>query len=185
MSLNRNRLGELLKEYSLRFGHFTLSGGETSDVYLDVKSTSLLGEGAFLLGELLVDELVALERWPRGVGGLTLGADPLVAAMGISAYRRELDLAAVICRKEVKGHGMQRALEHPPTLGPGDQIVAIDDVVTSGVSTLQAVQAMRGAGFEIQDALCVVDREAGGREALEREGVRLHALFTLNELRQE
>lgn len=182
MAEKRERLATLLKKHSLRQGQFVLASGEKSSIYLDVKSTSLLGEGAALIGDLLLDTLESLPEKPSAVGGLTLGADPLVTAMVIAAYGREIDLAAIICRKGAKSHGTKRAMEHPPTLMAGDKVVAIDDVITSGASTLQAIEIMRTGGFEINAALCVVDRNAGGREALEAEGVEVHALFTLDDL---
>ena len=181
----RSRLARLLLTHSLRTGTFTLASGETSDVYLDVKATSLLGEGALLIGELFWEKLLQLGQRPTAVGGLTLGSDPLVTATSIAAFQNGESLAAIIVRKQTKDHGTRKALEFPPTLKRGDQVVAIDDVVTSGASTLQAIEAMRDAGFEIHHALCVVDREASGRQALADAGVTLHSLFTLQELRQD
>ena len=181
----RSRLAELLRTHSLRTGTFTLASGEISDIYLDVKATSLLGEGADLIGTLFWEALLELPHLPAAVGGLTLGSDPLVTATSIAAFHRGNPLAAIIVRKATKDHGTRKALEYPPTLKPGDLVVAVDDVVTSGASTLQAIEAIRNAGFLIDHALCVVDRQASGRKALADAGVQLHSLFTLQELRQD
>lgn len=180
----RSRLAQLLATHSLRIGEFTLSSGEISDVYLDVKSTSLTGEGAHLIGRLLWELASGLSPAPAAIGGLTLGADPLVTAVSLAAYDKGESLHAVIVRKETKAHGTQRFLECPPALDGGDSIVAVDDVITTGGSTITAIERMRDAGFIVDHAICVVDRQAGGREALANLNVELHALFTLDELRE-
>lgn len=180
----RARLAELLIAHSLRHGEFTLASGEITDVYLDVKSTSLLGEGAYLIGSLLWELVEALDRPPQAIGGLTLGADPLVTAVSLAAFHAGKDLAAMIVRKESKSHGTARFLEFPPTLSPGARLVAVDDVITTGGSTLKAIRRMRQGGFIVEDAICVVDRRAGGEAALAAEGVRLFSLYRLDELQK-
>lgn len=180
----RARLAELLIANSLRFGEFTLASGEITDVYLDVKSTSLTGEGAHLIGLMLWELVKELDRPPQAIGGLTLGADPLVTAVSLAAYQAGQDLAAMIVRKESKSHGTARFLEHPPTLQRGAHVVAVDDVITTGGSTLTAIERMRLGGFIVTDAVCVVDRMAGGQEALAAEGIALYSLFRLDDLRQ-
>lgn len=181
-SSSRSELARLLRTHSVRRGQFELSSGQTSDVYVDVKATSLTGGGADLIGRLLWELIEDLSPRPRAIGGLTLGADPLVTAVALTAHRLGAELEAVIVRKESKGHGTGRAIEAPPILEQGARIVAVDDVITTGGSTLAAIESMREAGFVVDQAICVVDREASGRQALADAGVTLHALFTLAEL---
>lgn len=182
----RTRLAALLTEHSVRTGTFTLASGQTSDIYCDVKKTALLSEGAHLCGLAL--HALAREVAPEatGCGGLTLGADPLVTAMAIASQLEERgEFGAIIVRKETKDHGTQRAMEVPNTLSSGAHIVAVDDTVTTGGSTLKAIEALREAGFIVEHAVCVVDRDQGGTQRLADHGVTLHALFSLDELRPE
>ena len=181
MPETRRRLRELLLEHSIRFGEFTLSSGVTSKVYIDVKSTSLLGEGATLLGSALSALALDADGDARAVGGLTLGAGPLVTAMAIAAHGEGRDLAAMIVRKKPKGHGTDRYVEAPPTVKPASRVIAVDDVITTAGSTLQAVERLRAEGYVVEHAVCVVDRQAGGEEALREAGVELHSLFRLDE----
>ncbi|WP_158542341.1 orotate phosphoribosyltransferase [Lujinxingia litoralis] len=178
----RATLARLLTAHSVRTGHFRLASGKISPVYVDVKATSLTGEGGWLIGQALFELSQTLTPPPRAIGGLTLGADPLVTATSIAAHQRGHTLDAIIVRKAPKSHGTERYLESPPTLPAGSPVVAVDDVVTSGASTIQAIEALRQAGFQVDHALAVVDRQAGGREALASLGITLHALFTLDEL---
>ncbi len=184
MTDRRRRLAELLRTHSLRDGDFTLASGQRSSVYVDVKSTSLTGEGASLIGSLLFDLFLQADPEAQGIGGLTLGADPLVTAISLAAHHKGHDIAALIVRKEPKGHGTERFVEAPPTIPEGATVIVVDDVITTAGSTCTALQRLRAEGFVVEHALCVVDREAGGRQALENEGVQLHALFSLSELRK-
>lgn len=182
-----NRWPELLqiiKEQSIAFGDFVLASGQKSDVYIDIRKTSLHPQGAFLIGKAFAQ--LIKENWPdaKGVGGLTLGADPLVTATSVVAYLDHHMLGALIVRKDAKGHGTKRAIESPGTLKPGDHVIVVDDVVTSGGSTLQAVHALREAGFVVKHALAVVDRQAGATENLSAHGVSLQSLFAFPELVQ-
>jgi orotate phosphoribosyltransferase len=181
---DRQRLAQLLRTHAVRSGQFTLSSGAESDLYVDVKATSLTGEGASLIGSLLWDTMRAVDPDALAAGGLTLGADPLVTALSLAAFADGKEIAAILVRKESKGHGTDRFLEAPPTLPKGARVVVIDDVITTAGSTLQALHRLRAEGFVVDHALCVVDREAGGLEALAHEGVTLHALFDLKELRK-
>ena len=180
---DRTRLAELLRTHAVRKGSFVLASGKTSDVYCDVKQAALLGEGATLIGAQLHALLRRADAHAVAAGGMTLGADPLVTAIAMSAHRAHDEIAAIIVRKQSKDHGTQRALEAPAILSSGDRVVAVDDTVTTGGSTLQAIEALRAAGFVVEHAVCVVDRCQGGREALGDHGVTLHALFELDDLR--
>lgn len=182
----RDALFALLAKWAVMHGTFELSSGQTSDVYCDVKKVSLLPEGAYLLGRALYQSARAAAPDARGVGGLTLGADPLVTAIAFASHLAQDPLDALIVRKRAKGHGTTTAIEMPVAIAnSGAHIVAVDDVVTTAGSTLQAIERLRGAGFKVEHAVCVVDREAGGREALRDHGVILHALFRLSEFKEE
>ncbi len=178
----RARLAELLRTYSVRTGTFTLASGATTNVYCDVKKTSLTGEGAALIGRGLLSLTRAASPEAAAVGGLTLGADPLVTATSIAAFQAGDGLAAIIVRKAAKEHGTSQALEVPVGVPDDAHVVAVDDVVTTAGSTLQAIEALRAHGFTVEHAVCVVDRGAGGPERLAEHGVTLHALYALDEL---
>ncbi len=182
-SQQRHQLARLLCERSVRTGDFELASGKSASVYVDVKKTVLSGRGAELIGRGLWQLVRQASAGAAGVGGLTLGADPLVTAISLSAWQHDqVDLGAIIVRKEAKGHGTQQFIERADTVSPGDEIVAVDDVITTGGSTLTAIERMRDAGFVVNHAVCVVDREAGGPERLAEAGVELHRLFSLSEL---
>ncbi|MCB9520116.1 MAG: orotate phosphoribosyltransferase [Myxococcales bacterium] len=178
----RARLVQLLREHSYREGDFVLASGRRSRFYVDVRRTSLTAEGAALIGELLLDEIEAT-GWPvAGAGGMTLGADPLATAVAIASWRRGAPLSAFLVRKAAKGHGAGRRVEAAGTLASGARVVVLDDTVTTGGSTLEAVAALRDEGYEVAGAICVVDRGEGGSEALAAEGIELRALFSLADL---
>lgn len=181
---HRDALAALLCERSLRTGgDFELASGQSATVYVDVKKTVLSGRGAELIGAGLWQLVRQTAGQAGAVGGLTLGADPLVTAISMAAWQQDgRDLGAVIVRKEAKGHGTQQYLERPSTVADGDEIVAVDDVITTGGSTLTAIERMRDEGLSVEHAVCVVDRQAGGTKALADAGVELHSLFTLSEL---
>ena len=134
-SADRARLAELLRTYSVRTGSFTLASGATSNVYCDVKKTSLTGEGAALIGRGLLALTRAANPGAAAVGGLTLGADPLVTATSIAAFQAGDPLAAIIVRKAAKDHGTSQALEVPAGVPDGAHVVAVDDVVTTTIAT--------------------------------------------------
>lgn len=175
-------LEALLLEHSVLTGEFILASGERSDVYVDVRRTALRGDGALAIGRTFLDLVREHAPGAIGVGGLTLGADPLVTATSIAAaLDGQPGFGAVIVRKEAKDHGTGKQVEQPFD-ADGRELVVVDDVVTSAGSTIKAIEALRSAGYRVEHALAVVDREAGGEEALANVGVTLHALFTLNEL---
>jgi orotate phosphoribosyltransferase len=174
---DRARLLQILLRRSVRFGDFRLASGARSPFYIDVRKTSLDAEGAACIGRLLYAAHTADIAAGRitAVGGLTLGADPLVVALAIESFARGHALDAFLVRKEQKTHGMGNRIEG--NLEPGARALVVEDVCTSGESALAAVRAAREAGATVQQAWCVVDRRAGGREALAAEGVALTSLF--------
>ena len=172
----RARLLELLRTRSFQEREVTLSSGLKSNFYIDTKKVSLDAEGALLIGELfhmLVDEVAPAAV---AVGGLTLGADPLATATSIASFQAGRPRAAFIVRKEPKGHGTGEWIESTG-LPAGAPVVILEDVVTTGASTLRAIERAKAAGFRILHAIGLVDREEGGREAVTKE-TPLTTLFT-------
>jgi orotate phosphoribosyltransferase len=164
----RARLLELLRTRSFQEREVTLSSGLKSNFYIDCKQVSLDAEGATLIGELfhMVIEEVAPEA--VAVGGLTLGADPLATATSVISFQLGRPRAAFIVRKEPKGHGTGQWIEST-SLPAGTPVVILEDVVTTGASTLRAIERSRGAGLKVLHALGLVDRLEGGREAVTAE----------------
>lgn len=184
MTTRRQRLLELLQEHSYREGDFLLASGKRSPFYVDVRRTSLTAEGAVCIGELFVDALQST-GWPcTAVGGLTLGADPLTTATGIAAFGRGVPMTCFLVRKETKEHGAGKQIEAAGDLAPGADVVVLEDTVTTGGSSLKAVEVMRAAGYRVNGVLAVVDRNEGGAEALAAVGVPLVSLFALTDLAQ-
>ena len=176
----RDTLLSLLVARSFRYSEegFTLTSGRHSHYYVDCKQTTLHPEGAYLCGELLFDRLKGLGL--GAVGGLTLGADPLVSVISLVSHVRGEPLCAAIVRKAAKGHGTGRWVEGPATTDL--PVAVVDDVCTTGKSTVEAVKRLRDAGFNVTHALAIVDRNEGGREALENCGLTLDALFNMDDI---
>lgn len=167
-----------LREHALVIGKVVLSSGAEAEYYVDVKRAILLPSGFRAVGSLIASE--AKERGARAVGGLTMGADPLAsAAIGDAAGD---DLIAFFVRKEKKDHGLQRWIEGP-ILEPGTKCLVVEDVVTTGGSTIQAIERIREEGHEIVGVVSVLDRLAGGGEAIEEAAQAPYTpLFTIDDL---
>lgn len=175
----------LIRKVSYREGDFTLSSGKKSSFYIDLKATTLHPQGAYWIGEAALDLLFQKDSSKiEGVGGLTLGADPLATALSLAALHRGKHWPAVIVRKEPKEHGTSKYIEGTENLRAHAQVLVLEDVITTGKSSLIAIERLRASGFEAITALSVVDREEGGREALARVGVELLALTTLTEVQK-
>ncbi len=174
----RQRLLQLLAERAYRHGSFTLASGRSSDHYVNCKPVSLSGEGLALLSARML-ELVEPEA--VAVAGLTLGADPLVSGVAQAAALAGRPLDALIVRKEAKGHGTGAWLEGPLPAA-GSRITVLEDVVTTGGSSLKAVKQLREAGYTVQRVVTIVDRQEGGLEAMTAAGLELHSLFQLEEV---
>ena len=174
----RDELRELVAVRAFTYGNFTLTSGRSSDYYVDGKQVTLDGRGLYLVARLALEHCRAHDI--DAIGGLTLGADPIAAAVAALSGDSPHPLTAFIVRKEVKAHGTGRAIEGPD-LQPGTRILLVDDTLTTGGTFLQAREAVAATGATIVGALCVVDREEGGREALETAGISLHALFQRHE----
>lgn len=179
MSDAKKELLEMLLAKSIKTGHFILASGKESDMYCDCRVTTLDARGANLIGEvgwqLVRDEI--LPRFPHvsAIGGMTMGADPISLAIGMySAKERALDIFTV--RKEAKDHGRGKRIEG--NFKKGDAVIVVDDVITTGGSTIKAIEAIEEEDGKVAAAVVLVDREEGGREAIERRGVPVYALFT-------
>jgi orotate phosphoribosyltransferase len=171
----RERLRSKLKG-CIKTGKIRLSSGKETDFYFDGRLVSLEPEGSVLIAELMLDE-IRRDGTIEAVGGLTSGADPLTSSIGVLAHQRGVPLRLFYVRKEAKDHGMGKRIEGPP-LRPGARSVIVDDVITTGGSILKARDTLRAdAQAEVVWALAIIDREEGGREALEREGLKVVSLF--------
>ncbi len=157
-------LFELLQQLSFQTGQFTLSSGKTSTYYLDGRMTTLSAEGSRLIGEILYEWILPLNV--DAIGGLTLGADPIVTAISLTSALKGNPINGFLVRKDAKGHGTKRRVEgHLP---PRGRVVLVEDVMTTGGSFLQAVDAVREQAPEVEivQLIALVDRQEGGREAL-------------------
>lgn len=179
---DRERLKQILKTHSVRFGDFVLASGQRSNLYVDCRLTTLRAEAMPLIGRLFVAKMNELGWAPDVVGGLTMGADPVVTAVARESLDSGSVINAFLIRKEAKKHGRQKFIEgiDEPS---GKKVVIVDDVCTTGGSTIQAIGASREAGMEVLGALCLVDREQGGREAIEQQHQCPFArIFSMSEL---
>ncbi len=172
----RQRLLDILLRQSVIRKRVTLASGRESDFYVDCRMTSLSGAGVVLSAQLMYPLMSDCDL----VGGMTMGADPFLGAILYEASRAGRAMDAFIVRKEAKGHGMQKRVEGP--VRSGARAAVIEDVVTSGGSMLQAVDAAREAGLTVVRAVCLFDRGEGGREALKARGLDLAALFSMQDL---
>ena len=182
MSRERTQLLRILAEKSFRLGQFKLSSGGTSDYYIDCRVTTLDARGARLTGDVFWQEIRARGWRPRAIGGLTMGADPVVSAVAVVSG----ELHGFLVRKAEKQHGTGQRIEG--FREQGARVVIVDDVCTTGASTIQATEAARDFGFEIVGVMCLVEREeAGGRAAVEKAAAPAPfvALFTANDVRRE
>jgi len=176
----RKKLARLLLDKSYREGDFTLTSGKKSDYYFDCKQTALHPEGGWLLGRLFLEFLKEFDI--AGVGGMTLGADPLVSAVSVLSHEAGRPLPGFIVRKQSKGHGTDQYLEGLANFAPGARVAMLEDVVTTGGTLLKAIGRVRDAGLDVKAVLCVLDRQEGGREALAEAGYELVSIFTRKEL---
>jgi orotate phosphoribosyltransferase len=192
MTTDAQQLLTLLAKISFRLGNFTLSSGATSDYYIDCRTTTLHAEGGRLTGHSVLSLLEENQIEAEAVGGLTLGADPIVSNVATASAWRALSrpgaplLHGFIVRKAEKAHGAGRRIEG--FCRPGARVVIVDDVCTTGASTITAIEAAREAGMTVTAVVCIVEREeANGRPAVEAaaQGAPFLRLFTANDVRTE
>ncbi|WP_147822362.1 orotate phosphoribosyltransferase [Salidesulfovibrio onnuriiensis] len=177
----KKRLAQMLMTLSYREGEVTLTSGKKSDYYFDCKQTALHPEGSWLIGMCFLDLLKGYKE-VKGVGGMTLGADPLVSSVTVLSHVEGRSLPGFIIRKKPKGHGTNQYLEGLQNFEPGAKVALLEDVVTTGGTLVTAAERVRDAGLEISAVLTVLDREEGGRENLAKAGLKLDAIFTRGEL---
>ena len=163
---SRERLVQLLRERSFERKRVVLASGRESDFFIDCKQTILTAEGHALVGELMFDALPPCEA----VAGVELGGCPLASAVSLVSFQRGRPLPAFYVRKEVKDHGSRKLVEGDRALHPGIQVVILEDVITTGGSTLKAVDKLRTAGAQVVGVVALVDRLEGGVEAIQRDG---------------
>jgi orotate phosphoribosyltransferase len=182
MSTARQELLKLLAHKSFRLGEFKLSSGNTSDYYVDCRTTTLDARGAQLVGQVFLDEMRGQGWHADAIGGLTLGADPIVVAVAVTTGT----LHGFLVRKAEKQHGTGQRIEG--FREKGARVVIVDDVCTTGSSTVQAIEAARDFGFEVVGVMCLVEREdAHGRSSVEKAAAPAPfiSIFTANEVRKE
>jgi len=173
----RQRLLELLKQHSYRRQRVVLASGKESDFFIDCKQTVLGAEGHALTGEVLFEAVRALGPCDA-IAGVELGGCPLASAVSLTSFQRGEPLDAIYVRKEVKDHGSRRMLEGDVRLRAGARITLLEDVITTGGSTLKAVAKLAEAGHAVSGVVVLVDRLEGGREALESSGLVVRAVYT-------
>lgn len=199
MSTARQQLLQLLAEKSFHLGEFKLSSGGISDYYIDCRTTTLDAEGARLTGRVVLDEIRARGWNPQAIGGMTLGADPIVVSVAVhsaqqvqtrsSVVQAELPawrISGFLVRKAEKAHGTGQRIEG--AVQKGARVVVADDVCTTGASTIQAIEAARAAGMVVVGVICLVEREeAGGRASVEKAAAPAPfvSIYTAGQIRQE
>ena len=177
MSGARTRLLELLRDRSFERKRVVLASGRESDFFIDCKQAVLTAEGHALVGEVMLDAVAAFAGC-AAVAGVELGGCPLASAVALTSFQRGAPLDAVYVRKDAKDHGSRRLLEGNAGLAQGSRVALLEDVVTTGGSTLKAAAKLRDAGYEVVGVVALVDRLEGGREAIEADGLKLAALYT-------
>jgi orotate phosphoribosyltransferase len=178
---DRSQLIDLLAKRSAKRGQFTLASGKQSDFYIDARLTTMSPEGLSLIGGFGLSTLRAAGWDIDAVGGLTLGADPIAYAISYASFGSDRPLKAFTVRKESKGHGTKKLIEGP--LEDGDRVAIVEDVITTGDSALRAIAAVRSANSVVVGVLALVDREEGGRQAIEHAGISVISLVTARQLR--
>jgi orotate phosphoribosyltransferase len=177
----RERLKKIIIELSYEKRNVVLASGRASDFYFDGKQTTLHPEGGYLTGKLFFESIKDVEG-VEGVGGLTLGADPIATATSVVSYLEGKPIPGFIIRKEPKGHGTGAWLEGRKNLKPGARVVIVEDVVTSGGSSIKAIKRAEEEGLTVLGVVTLVDREEGGRENIEKEGYWMKSIFTKAEI---
>ncbi len=175
---DRARLLELLRTLSFERRKVILASGKESDFYIDCKRTALTAEGHVLIGRCLFERVRRIRPLVRAAGGLTLGADPLASAIALTSFLQGEAVDAFIVRKEPKGHGTGQWIEGRATIPDGSRVVVLEDVITTGGSALKAIERCRSEKLEVVGCVALVDRDEGGRQAIEAAGVPVDALYS-------
>jgi len=178
----KDQLLKILKSLSYEEGDFVLASGKKSSYYIDAKETTLNPEGMYLTGNIMhamVREIAGI----GAVGGVSIGGDPLVCSVVLAAYGKKDDLVGFLIRKEPKGHGTNRWVEGGKNLRKGMNVVILEDVVTTGGSSLKAIEATEKEGYTVKGIVAIIDRLEGGKDTIESKGYIFKSIFTLNDLR--
>lgn len=174
---DRQALHDLIRQQALKFGDFTLASGKKASYYLDCRQVTLDSQGVKLIGAGMLELLEA--DLPQLVGGMAIGADPITAAILTLAGTQDIPLRGVMVRKEPKGHGLGKHVEGP--FESGERLVIVEDVVTTGGSSLKAIEHCEAVGLKVERVLAIIDRLEGGREAFAERGYELTTLFTVRD----
>ena len=177
IAYDQGKLIELIREHSLKVGDFTLASGKKAKYYLDCRKVTLHPQGANQIAAGIL-ELLA-DKMPDAIGGMAIGADPITAATITLAGQRDLPLLGFIVRKEAKEHGTGQDVEGPVTAGMS--AIIVEDVVTTGGSSLKAIEKVESFGIKVQQVVAIVDRLAGGKEAFADKGYELRSLLTIRD----
>jgi len=180
MQGDKLRLLEILREKSVSYGDIELSSGKRSTYYVDSKLTTFDQEGISLTGKLVLEVIQNKGEIASAIGGLTMGADPIAISTIIAAINKKYPLKGFSVRKEAKSHGKKKLIEG--NLDTGDKVVVLDDVITTGNSTIKAIEAITEFGCDIIMVVALVDRCEGGTEAIRKLGYEVHSIFTIEEL---
>ena len=180
IELKKRELLKLLKKDAYIEGKVTLSSGKTSDYYIDARRVTLNATGAYLCGRIILD---LLKNEPfDAIGGPTLGADPLIGAIGVLSFQANKPINTFIVRKTPKVHGKQQRIEGP-LLKKGTRVVLIDDVATTGKALIESIDVLAQIGVQVQKAICIVDRLEGAKEALAEKDCPLISIFNISDIR--
>ncbi|OGP72508.1 MAG: orotate phosphoribosyltransferase [Deltaproteobacteria bacterium RBG_13_58_19] len=182
MDQKKRQLLQLLKEKSFKYRPdppFKLASGRESPYYIDCRPTTFNAQGLALVGEIIFEMIKDLPV--QAIGGLTLGADPIAHAVALISYQKGRPINSFTVRKQAKEHGTGGLVVGD--VRPGDRVVIVEDVITTGGSTLKAITAARDFGLEVVKVIILVDREEGGKEAVAQEVPEVETVFTISELR--
>ncbi len=179
MNFDRELLLELIRSEALQRGEFTLASGKKASYYLDCRKITLHPQGANVIAAGMLEVIQAAGPLPDAVGGMAIGADPITAAIITVAGQNDLPIKGFMVRKEPKGHGTGKQVEGP--VEPGNRVVIVEDVITSGGSALKAVDAAEAFGLKVERVIGIIDRLAGGAEAFAARGLELTTLTTIRD----
>lgn len=175
---NIDELKELIRRDAVKHGKFILASGKESDLYVDLRKVTLNPRGAFLIGSIIADMIK--DRQVDAIGGMSIGADPIAVAASLMAYQSGRTINAFLVRKGKKDHGTKNMIEGP--ISEGLRVVVVEDVMTTGSSTITAIQHIEEAGMIVDMVVGILDRSEGGKEAIETLGYEVHALIKREDL---
>ncbi|HUT13438.1 MAG TPA: orotate phosphoribosyltransferase [Thermoguttaceae bacterium] len=175
---DKQALIDLVREKALKFGQFTLASGKMASYYLDGKQVTLDPTGSRLVAEGILD-LLDPDDMPAAVGGMSIGADPITAAVVTMSGVRGTPISGFMVRKQSKGHGTDQFIEGP--VREGDEVIIVEDVVTTGGSSLTAIERAEAFGLKVVQVIAIIDRMEGGAEAFTRRGYRFSSLLNIRD----